>query len=55
MSSTYVEKPHANYDGDVVFVRWFRDKSGKIIHASSYGKKCFVFPVNRKASSSKKQ
>ena len=30
-------------DGELVFVRWFRDKSGKIIHASAYGKKCFVF------------
>ncbi len=30
-------------DDGLVFVKWFRSKSGKIIHASAYGKKCFVF------------
>jgi hypothetical protein len=30
-------------DGELVYVKWFRSKSGKIIHASAYGKKCFVF------------
>lgn len=26
-------------DDGLVFVKWFRSKSGKIIHASAYGKK----------------
>lgn len=33
---------------DLVFVRWFRTKSGKIIHAAAYGKKCFVFHKKKK-------
>ncbi len=39
-------------DDELVFVKWFKSKSGKIIHAAAYGKKCFVFqrtPKKRKA------
>ena len=36
----------------LVYVRWFRTKSGKVIHASAYGKKCFVFRKKAKKSDS---
>jgi hypothetical protein len=38
-----------NADYEVIFVKWYRHaKTGKIIHASAYGKKAFAIKVKKK-------